>query len=396
MSVFVRGRWWWCEFQIAGERFRRSTGVSKGKPRRMAEKVERAIRTKLENDLRRRRGRDFALSEACALWLAERGVLLREDRKQQEAQLLRICTLFDGDPIVSEIDGALVARALGRRRAQTVGRKAPRPPSESAVVRDTIAPLRRVLNYVASVHGAELQRISWGKLTTGQPRGRGRTLRADQEDAFWAAIRSDYREFIEFAILATQRRSQLLAKWEDWDPARSTLTVKRLKKRPGAAAEYREVRLGARAAALIEAQRGRHPVMIWTYEVQGWATDPSSGKKIRVPTGERRPITAEGLKQIWRRKARVAAAPGFRVHDLRHHGASALVRATGSLELARDRLDHSSITVTSQFYAHVLDNDARLAAEAIEGAVAKPPMEPDRKSPHKSPHKPAARNKRKA
>ena len=81
--------------------------------------------------------------------------------------------------------------------------------------------------------------------------------------------------------------------------------------------------------------------MIWTYEVQGWVSDPATGSKIRAPTGERRPITAEGLKQAWRGKAVRDAAPGFRFHDLRHHGATALVRKTGSLELARHCLDHS-------------------------------------------------------
>ncbi len=400
MSVYVRGRVWWCEFQVAGDRRRQSTEVPADRPRREAQKAERAIRAAVEAQARRRAARAYTLSEACALWLAERGALLGEDRTQQETMLLRLCTLFDGDPPVASIDGAAVAGALGRRRVMTYGRKAPKRVSESAVVRDTIAPLRRVLNYVADVHQAEIQRISWGKLTTGQPKGRGRTLRVDQEEAFWNAIRPDYRDFVEFAILATQRRSQLLATWDAWNAAAATLRVQRLKKKPGAAIEHREVHMGPRAAALIEAQRGRHPTFIWTYEVQGWAVDPHTGLKIRVSTGARRPITKEGLKQIWRRKARVAAAPGFRVHDLRHHGATALVRETGSLELARDRLDHSSITVTSQFYAHVLDDDARHAAGAIESAIARPRVtkdsEGDSQSPHKSPHKPASRKRQSA
>lgn len=386
MSCYKRGGMWWCEFEIKSERHRHSTDVPSDRPKREAEKAERALRTKLESTARRRAARAYTLSEACAIWLRERGALLGEKRANQEASLLRSAALFDDDPLIADIDAAMVATVLGRRRAQTYGKKNPRRVSESRVIRDTIAPLRRVLNYMEEIHRAEIQHFRWGKLTTGQPKGRGKTLREDQEEAFWNAIRPDYRDFVEFAMLAMQRRSQLLCRWTAWDPAAATLEVKRLKKKPGAAAEFRKIHLGERAAALVEAQRGRHPEMIWTYEVQGSAVDAETGKRYRAPTGERRPITAEGLKQIWRRKARVAAAPGFRVHDLRHHGATALVRQTGSLELARDRLDHSSITVTSDFYAHVLDDDARRAAVAVEAAVRRPSMGVNSESPHKIPH----------
>ncbi len=390
MSVYKRGGVWWCKFMIAATVERRSTGVASDRPKREAEKAERALRTTIETTARRRAARAYTLSEACALWLAGRGAMLGEARREQEASLLRTAALFDGDPAIADIDAAAVEAALIARRAQTYGKKTPKAVSESRVIRDTLAPLRRVLNYMQETHKAEIQRIAWGKLTTGQPKGRGRTLRADQEAAFWDALRADYRDFAEFAMLAMQRRSQLLCAWTAWDETTSTLQVKRLKKKPGAAVEYRKVHLGARAAELIEAQRGRHPVMIWTYEVQGWAVDPDTGLKIRVSTGERRPITAEGLKQIWRRKAMREAAPGFRVHDLRHHGATALVSETGSLALARDRLDHSSITVTSDYYAHVLDDDARYAATAVETAIRRRP-EPrsapmDSETGHKTGH----------
>lgn len=386
MSCYKRGGIWWCEFEIRGERYRRSTEVESDRSKREAEKAERALRTFIEAGAKRRAARAYTLSEACAIWLRERGALLTEARKEQEASLLRTAALFDDDPLVADIDAAMVAGALGRRRAMTYGKKIAKRVSESRVIRDTIAPLRRVLNYLEEIHGAEVQHFKWGKLTTGQPKGRGRTLRDDQQDLFWEAIRPDYRDFVEFAMLAIQRRSQCLAGWDAWDVNTRTLQVKRLKKKPGAAAEYRTLHMGTRATELIEAQRGRHPTMIWTYEVQGYVIDPDSGLKIRASTGERRPITAEGLKSQWRRKARRMAAPGFRVHDLRHHGATALVRETGSLELARDRLDHSSITVTSDFYAHVLDDDARSAAASVEAGVGTRPADRYSESPHKNPH----------
>jgi hypothetical protein len=398
MSVYKRGSVWWCEFQISGERIRESTQVPATASKRAAEKAEREIRSREEKRARRHRLRDYRLSEACEFWLRERGALLREGAKPVRRALARTCALFDGDPLLREIDGAVVATALTRRRALTVGARRKRPVSEARVLRDTIANLRRVLNYMAKVHGAQLAEtpIAWGELTTATQRGAyaGRELAAHEEEAFWATRREDYAAFVEFLMLSSLRRGEALARWTNWDPARSALRVRRQKKKPGAPEEWRWVTIGARGAALIEAQRGRHPEWIWTYDARVWVRDEASGHRVQAPSGERRPITKEGLKSLWRRKHRQAAAPGFRVHDTRHHSLSALVRATGSIELARDRADHADVRTTSDFYAHVLDDDARRAADAIEATVRGPKSARKPESPHKSPHSATPRKRK--
>jgi hypothetical protein len=398
MSVYKRGGVWWCEFQILGQRVRESTGVPAGESKRAAQKAEREIRTREEKRARRHRLRDYRLSEACDFWLRERGALLREGARPLRRALARTCALFDNDPLLREIDGAAVAEALTRRRALPVGAKQQRPVSEARVLRDSVANLRRVLNYMAKVHGAQLAEapIAWGALTTATERAThaGRELAAHEEEAFWATRREDYAEFVEFLMLSSLRRGEALARWTDWDPARQALRVRRQKKKPGAKEEWRWVSIGARGAALIEAQRGRHAEWIWTYDARVWVRDAESGHRVQAPGGERRPITKEGLKSLWRRKHRQAAAPGFRVHDTRHHSLSALVRATGSIELARDRADHADVRTTSAFYAHVLDEDARRAADAIEATVRGPKAARTSESPHKSPHNATPRKRK--
>lgn len=388
MSVYRRSRVWWCEFQVAGERVRRSTGVATDQPKREALKAERTIRTKLEADAKRRAERDYTLSEACAIWLRERGVHLAEETKEQEAALLRLCALFDDDPLLRDIDGAAVAKALGRRRAMTVGPKMKRAVSEARVIRDTRDNLRRVLNYMKAVHNAAIVDIAWKELTIGvaSPSG-GRELAEAEEPAFWTGVREDYRDLVEFLMLAMVRRNEGLLKWEQVPLGANAIRVRVQKRKPGSPVEHRTLALGGRAMALIEAQRGRHPEFVWTYEVQVWRADPVTGRKVPTPSGERRPITPAGLASLWKTKRVREGAANFRVHDLRHHGASALVRETGSLKLASDRLGHSSIAVTSKFYAHLLDEDAKHAADAVEKAVrARRTLPAETESPHKNPH----------
>jgi integrase len=78
--------------------------------------------------------------------------------------------------------------------------------------------------------------------------------------------------------------------------------------------------------------------------------------------GERHPITLSGLETEWKRLRKRAGVVGFRFHDYRHDFATKLLRQTGNLKLVSRALNHSS-TKTTERYAHVVDDDLRLALE---------------------------------
>lgn len=58
-----------------------------------------------------------------------------------------------------------------------------------------------------------------------------------------------------------------------------------------------------------------------------------------------------------------------RLHDLRHGQASLMLAAGVPLAIVSKRLGHSSITITSDTYSHLLDGVGRQAAEAAAGLV---------------------------
>jgi integrase len=58
-----------------------------------------------------------------------------------------------------------------------------------------------------------------------------------------------------------------------------------------------------------------------------------------------------------------------RIHDLRHSHASWLIARGQHMETIRDRLGHESITTTSGTYSHLLPDQHRLTAAALDGLL---------------------------
>jgi hypothetical protein len=83
--------------------------------------------------------------------------------------------------------------------------------------------------------------------------------------------------------------------------------------------------------------------------------------------------------QIWRPAIDLLEwAPRPRVHDLRHTHAATLIAANVSLTAIQQRLGHSSISVTSDVYGHLLPSiDDNMMAALNEGYRS--PDEPTKK-----------------
>ena len=74
------------------------------------------------------------------------------------------------------------------------------------------------------------------------------------------------------------------------------------------------------------------------------------------------PLPPEALG---RQVLRIAKQHGlsFHLHGLRHHAATEIIRATGSLAIAARMLGHTKIATTAAFYEHLTEDDVRAAQE---------------------------------
>lgn len=96
-------------------------------------------------------------------------------------------------------------------------------------------------------------------------------------------------------------------------------------------------------------------------EIQGWQASVVPGAKW-VFQWERGRITT--FKTAWKTALRVSGIDDFRIHDLRHTCASWLVMSGVTLQVVKDLLGHSSVTVTEK-YAHLAPAETRFAVQKI-------------------------------
>ncbi|MDI5968602.1 tyrosine-type recombinase/integrase [Streptomyces sp. SL13] len=96
------------------------------------------------------------------------------------------------------------------------------------------------------------------------------------------------------------------------------------------------------------------------------ATQPA-GLVFTSSTG--RPIDPRSLNRMLTVLCRDAKARQVRVHDLRHTCASLLLAQGVDARTILETLGHSTITMTLDIYAHVMDSTLKAAAERMDDAL---------------------------
>ena len=81
------------------------------------------------------------------------------------------------------------------------------------------------------------------------------------------------------------------------------------------------------------------------------------------------PIEATVVTRAFRRALARAGLPHSRFHDLRHAAATYLLAQGMTLEDVKNLLGHSSITLTSNTYGHVLEKRQRQVAQAMDAVL---------------------------
>ncbi len=81
------------------------------------------------------------------------------------------------------------------------------------------------------------------------------------------------------------------------------------------------------------------------------------------------PLAPERVTKVFAKLVREAGVRPVRVHDLRHGAASLLLASGADLAVVSKMLGHSSITITADTYAHLLEGVGRTAADAAAALV---------------------------
>lgn len=245
-----------------------------------------------------------------------------------------------------------------RARRKLMQTRSNEPVKDSTINRD-VAHLRAAIRYAGKC-GFAVPQIDWAEaIKTRAEKNRTRTLSEAEEARLFAAIdelHPDLEGPVRFAILSAARKSAVFGLRWDCVELEDRIAYIELKGE-GDDPIIHPVPLTGAMVALIEAQpKVDKCPFVFTYECR------RGDKRAGLEKGKRYPWTEHGVYKPWNAVVAKAGLRDFRFHDLRHTGATRLLRATDNLELTRQLLGHGDIK-TTQKYANLVVDDVRAGME---------------------------------
>ena len=207
-----------------------------------------------------------------------------------------------------------------------------------------------------------------------------RQLRTNTEGRGWRDLKKGRVNgvvqwmLVDLALSTGLRVSEMAAlKVEDLDLKRGCMTVIRLKRhkrkkgaKPGKKGRkaIQESRTPVRETLMIGKQLVGHLKTYLTWRSCRLAdmdehrrrglTDARGAPLV----GQRGPLSAQGLQQVWKAAIRLAGLPEeYSIHCARHTLAVHLLKRTGNLRQVQKQLGHTSPVTTANMYADVSDED---------------------------------------
>lgn len=361
MSVYLpkNSRYWAYDFQHKGRRYHGSTGVE---GRRAAETVERRIRQQAATGMLDD-GSAMTLDQAAGRWWTEVGQH-RSSAYQLEHRLAIAVRLVGPNTPIADITTKVIARAIEKRRGETVTRRKDKPgnpakrwPLSNATVNaDVMRPLRRVLNRAREVWEVRgLPVIDYKALVLKEPETEIRLYSAEQQQAWSDQCDPTARFVLRLLLTYGLRFSETFVPPDAFIPDAPGGPVLAINKRkrgalylPLRADDAREI-----AARAGRAKAAGLPSIL--FETAG--RDPDGSDRLVE-------VSRTGMAVRLRSAAKRAGLTQPRIiHGTRHHVGTTTLAETGDLRLTQKLLGHADIKSTL-IYSHALDSGLRAQLES--------------------------------
>lgn len=349
MALYKRGEVWHYDFIHESERHR---GTTKKRVKSEAAAALRAIRRQVEDGaLGGGPGdREVTLGDVARKWYESR----IRGKKSAQTVAFRLKTLFrhiDRDMPVSAIGPAAIEDALISRRLEPIRQSPkngePRFPTNSTVNRDIIdTTLRPILAYAADNMELPVRRIKWGSLRLDEPKERARAFTAGELAAWRDNLPEWHRPLFDFIANYGVRLREAFF--------------------PPSAYDNGEITLANTKNGLD------HVIPLDKDDVEDMAARAAKARLARLNTvwfredgGKLYPIHWRAFQSASKAALRAAGIEDARpVHDLRHHAATELLRATGNIKHVQALLNHQDIKSSAR-YAHTNKADLKAALRRV-------------------------------
>lgn len=321
MSVFTRkgSPYYYAEFVVRGRRVVRSTKTTS---RREAETVEKQFRLEASRAEPRLGSGEakLTLDQACGRYWAQHGKKLRDARNVQRWLLYIVRSIEKTTPI-SALSVKHVTGMISALETEGVG-----PIS----INRTITALQGVHNMAAKKWEEPVRVIDWRGLKSKET-GRTRAETREKCQALLAALPLHIRQVVLFILTTGLRREEAFnVAWPRVNFENNSVNV-RVK-----GGKDRDVLLSPEALLVLHER-------------------PREGRYV---------FDTKNYRRHFERALSIAEIEDFTWHDLRHTFATWMGQSGAPLEVIRDQLGHSSISVT-QKYRHVVQSEVRAALQKI-------------------------------
>lgn len=383
------------DWTVDGRRFRGGTGEAEDE--RLAEEIALEERRGILRRLRLGEGgpasADMTISEALVRALAEHWAHYPAQRDAVQSHCRALLRIVGPAVKLGDIDDALVAEFVARRRGEAVpdrrGKKR-RASEPVAATRKLVSPatvnratdaLRKVMNLAGDWrHGGlpvRVGEVDW-KRHRLREQSREVYLTEDQAARLFGAIAGHARAPIMLALLTGLRRANLLGlDWKDADLPGRLLTV-RISARAGGVKPHAVPLVGA-AVDLLEGlepdpRLRRGPVFVFgartvDCDCVACRDDNRRGRELR---GQR----IRSIKRAFNTARQAIGQPDLRFHDLRHTVASWLIQNRQPLAVVQEVLGHADIGTTRRYSHLERDHVAAAMAESLGPKVINKSYEP--------------------
>jgi integrase len=316
MAIKKRGKIYWIDVTIRGERIRESLNTEDKKE---AQELHDIRRSELWRDKKLGERPKRTLHDACNRWLIEKA-----DKKslQDDKDKIKYFEERLGSKLLSDLTRDLIEASL--------------PQGVKASTRNRYRALIRAILRAAEREWDWLNKAPTLRVET-EPRKRIAFLTREQAEALIDALPSKYRCAVRFALLTGLRRSNVFnLHWENVNLESGMAIVHDDEAKAG---ERILVPLNTQARELLQSMPEPHKGRVWGEITRVWCN-------------------------TWKSAAERAGVPWCRFHDLRHTWASWHAMAGTPLSVLQELGGWHSASMVSR-YAHLSPEHLAKAAERV-------------------------------
>jgi integrase len=348
MAIFKRGKTWWTDFSVNGQRYRESLGTKDWREARAKEKelISHASQGKVTTGSQQL-GR-LAFSQAAEQYILERLSHLSSSSIQTEKERLKPLTAHFGATCLNRVSSDSVRQYVARRKDANLSNR---------TINMEVACLGRILKRAKRWHliADEIkplpERHDIGRVLSHEQKAR--LIRTALSKPAWEIARLA----MTLALNTTMRACEIRGlRWRDLDLIERVITVRKSKTKAG----LRQIPLNNDAWNAILRLRERTRILLGSSPLPDWFVFPHSEGGI-IPDPVRQ---MSSWRTAWRRLTREAGLSGLRFHDLRHHAITELAESSTSEQTIMSIAGHVSTRMLAH-YSHVRLEAKRTALAAL-------------------------------